>query len=131
MIKNVVFQGCNKVVQLCMYIYIYTCILCAKLLQSCLILCDPMDYSSLGSSVHGILQTRILEWAAISFSRGFPDPGIKPVSLKSPALAGRLFTISTIWEACIYYVHICIYSFSNSYPIRLLRILSRVPCALQ
>ena len=38
--------------------------------QSCLTLCDPMDCSPPGSSVHGILQARILEWAAISFSRG-------------------------------------------------------------
>ena len=36
--------------------------------QSCLTLCDPMDYSPPDSSVHGILQTRILEWLAISFS---------------------------------------------------------------
>ena len=33
-------------------------------------LCDPMDYSPLGSSVHGILKARILEWVAIPFSRG-------------------------------------------------------------
>ena len=51
--------------------------------QSCLILCDPMDYSPLGSSVHGILQARILEWVAIFFSRNLPDPGIE---LGSPAL---------------------------------------------
>ena len=38
--------------------------------QSCLTLCDPMDCSSPGSSVHGILQARILEWVATSFSRG-------------------------------------------------------------
>ena len=38
--------------------------------QSCLTLCDPKDCSPLGSSVHGILQTRILEWFAIPFSRG-------------------------------------------------------------
>ena len=38
------------------------------LAQSCLILCDPMDCSPLGSSVHGILQARILEWVAIPFS---------------------------------------------------------------
>ena len=38
--------------------------------QLCLTLCDPKDYSLLGSSVHGILQTRILEWTAIPFSRG-------------------------------------------------------------
>ena len=38
--------------------------------QLCLILCDPMDGSPPGSSVHGILQARILEWVAIAFSRG-------------------------------------------------------------
>ena len=42
--------------------------MCAKLLQLCLTLCDPMDYSPPGASVHGILQARILEWVAISFS---------------------------------------------------------------
>ena len=41
----------------------------AELLQSCLTLCDPMDCSPPGSSVHGILQSRILEWVAIPFSR--------------------------------------------------------------
>ena len=40
----------------------------AKLLQSCPTLCDPMDSSPSGSSVHRILQARILEWVAISFS---------------------------------------------------------------
>ena len=40
----------------------------AKSLQSCLTLCDPIDGSPLGSSVSGILQARILEWVAISFS---------------------------------------------------------------
>ena len=38
--------------------------------QSCLTLCDPMDCSPPGSSVHGILQARVLEWVVISFSRG-------------------------------------------------------------
>ena len=51
--------------------------------QSCLTLFDPMDYSPLGSSVHGILQARILEWVGFPFSRGFPNPGIEP---RSPAL---------------------------------------------
>ena len=37
-----------------------------------------MNGSLPGSSIHGILQARILEWVAISFSRGFPDPGIEP-----------------------------------------------------
>ena len=45
--------------------------------QLCLTLCDPMDYSLPGSSVHGILQARILEWVAISFCRGFfPTQGL-------------------------------------------------------
>ena len=41
----------------------------AKLLQSCPTLCDPIDGSPPGSAVPGILQARILEWVAISFSR--------------------------------------------------------------
>ena len=39
---------------------------------------DPMDCSPPDSSAHGILQARILEWVAFPFSRGFPNPGIKP-----------------------------------------------------
>ena len=46
----------------------------AMSLQSCLTLCDPMDFSLPGSSAHGILQTRILEWVAIRFSRGPSQP---------------------------------------------------------
>ena len=42
--------------------------------QLCLPLCDPMDYSPPGSSVHGIFQARTLEWVAISFSRGASQP---------------------------------------------------------
>ena len=42
--------------------------------QSCLALCDPMDYSLPGSSIHGILQVRIWEWVADSFSRGSSWP---------------------------------------------------------
>ena len=41
-------------------------------------LCDPMDCSPPGSTVHGILQARIVEWVVISFSRDLPDPGIEP-----------------------------------------------------
>ena len=47
---------------------------CVFLAQSSLTLCDPMDCSSLGSFVHGILQARILEWVAIPFSRGSSQP---------------------------------------------------------
>ena len=47
---------------------------CAKLLQLCLTLCNPMDTSPPGSSVHRILQARILEWVVISYSRGSSWP---------------------------------------------------------
>ena len=49
-------------------------ILCMRAHQSCLTLCDLMDCSLLGSSVHGIFQTRTLEGVAISFSRGSSSP---------------------------------------------------------
>ena len=66
----------------------------AELLHLCPTLYDPMDRSPQGSSIHGILQARILEWFAISFSGDLPDPGIDPTSLKSPALASQFFTTS-------------------------------------
>ena len=47
---------------------------CVKLLQSCPALCNPVDYSLLGSSVRGILQARILEWVAMPSSRGSSRP---------------------------------------------------------
>ena len=43
---------------------------CAQIAQSCLTLCNPMNYSPPGSSVHGIFQARILEQVVISYSRG-------------------------------------------------------------
>ena len=55
----------------------------SEVTQSYLTLCDPMDCSLPGSSVHGIFQAKILEWVAISFSGDLPNPGIEP---GSPAL---------------------------------------------
>ena len=49
------------------YIYVYAAAATAKSLQSCLTLCDPMDCSLPGFSVHGIFQARVLEWVAIAF----------------------------------------------------------------
>ena len=56
--------------------------------------CSPPDFS-----VYRIFQARILEWVAISFSRGSPDPSIEPTSLMSLALAVRFFTTSATWKA--------------------------------
>ena len=54
--------------------------------------CNPMDCSPPESSVHGLLQTRILEWVTFSLPGDLPDPRVKSVSPLSPALAGRFFT---------------------------------------
>ena len=67
--------------------------------QLCPTLCNPMDCSLPGSSVHGIFQARILEQVAISSPGDRPNPGVKPVSPASPALAGGFFTTSATWEA--------------------------------
>ena len=81
-----------------MCIHIYVCVH-AKLLQSCPTLCDPMDYSAPGSSVHGILQARILEWVAMSFSRGSSWPGDQT---RVSSIAGSFFIVWTTREAHIY-----------------------------
>ena len=59
--------------------------------QSCLTLCDPMDCSLPGSCVPGIFQAEY--WSGLPFPTpgDLPNPGIKPMSLASPALAGRFF----------------------------------------
>ena len=70
---------------LCSGSLLVTCFIWVYVLvaQLCLTHCDPMDCSPPGSSVHGILQARILEWVAIPFSRGSSNAGIEH---RSPAL---------------------------------------------
>ena len=65
------------------------------LAQLCPILCNLMDDSLPGSSVQGILQARILEWVAISYSRGSSQPGNQTVSHASSAPAGGFFTTAS------------------------------------
>ena len=55
----------------------------SEVTQSCPTLCDPMDYSLPGFSIHGIFQTRVLEWVAFPSLGDLPYPGIEP---RSPAL---------------------------------------------
>ena len=63
-----------------------------QLLQSSPTLCDPMDCSLLGSSVHGILQARILEWIAMPSSRGSPWPRGQTHIFCVSCIAGGFFT---------------------------------------
>ena len=68
----------------------------SEVAQSCPTLFDPVGYSLPGSSLHEILQARILEWVTISFSRGSSQPrDWTQVS----HIAGRLFNLWTIREA--------------------------------
>ena len=73
-------------------LFMYAAAAAAKSLQSCLTLCDPIDGSPLGSSVPGILQARILEWVAISFSNGWKWK----VKVK---LFSRAWLLATPWTA--------------------------------
>ena len=68
----------------------------SEIVQSCPTLCNPMDCSLPGSSVHGIVQARVLEWGAISFSRGSSWPRDRSrVSL----IVGKCFTVRATREA--------------------------------
>ena len=67
-----------------------------KVSQSCPTLCDPMDSSLAGSSVHRILQARILEWEAVPFSRGSSQPRRRT---QVSQIAGGFFTICATREA--------------------------------
>ena len=68
----------------------------SEVAQSCLTLCDPMDCSLPGSSVHGVFQATVLEWAAISFSRGSSRPKGR---IRVSHIAGRCFTVWATREA--------------------------------
>ena len=69
--------------------FICMCVLCA---QSCLTLRDPMDCSLPGSSVHGILQSRILEWASMPSSKGSSQPRDRTRISCGSCIAGKFFT---------------------------------------
>ena len=71
--------------------------------QSCPTLSDPMDCSPPGSSVHEVLQARILEWLGFPNLGDRPNPGIEPMSLESPAsqadtLLGHLGSLYTLYS---------------------------------
>ena len=76
---NVVLESLHSFVREKIILRTKNMCMCGKSLQSCLTLCDPVDCSLQGFSVHGIFQARVQEWVAISFSRGssWPrDPGL-------------------------------------------------------
>ena len=86
--------------------FLMRCISCAQPVKSCPALCNPMDGSPPGSTVHGIFQAKILEWIANSFSRGSSWP--KDWTLVSFIGKWILHQCAT-WEAHVIYVCIHIY----------------------
>ena len=85
--------------------------MCAKSLYSCSTLCDPMDHSLPDTSVHGILQARILAWVAISFFRDFSQPR-GGTCISSVSCIGRrvLYHWCHLWEliqssSCVQLIH--------------------------
>ena len=68
----------------------------SEVTQSCPTLCDPVDCSLPSSSVHGILQARILEWVAVSFSRGSSRPKDRT---RVSCIGGRHFNLWATREA--------------------------------
>ena len=84
---------------------------------------DPRDYSTPGSSVHGILQARKLEWVALPFSGDLPNPGVEPVSPVAPALQADSLPLShqgmpSYMPAWVLNKHTlwCWYSFLKCFP---------------
>ena len=84
MAQNIIYNPC-----------VYACMLS----QSCLTICDSMDSSPPGSSIHGLLQARVLEWVAISSSRG-PSPPRDWTQVSH--IAGRFFTVWATKEALLF-----------------------------
>ena len=80
--------------------FFYDC--CCLVAQSCPTLCDPVDCSLPGSSVHGISQVRMLEWVAICFSRGSSWSRVRAESFVSPTLPGRFFTTEPAGKSFFY-----------------------------
>ena len=79
------------------YIYMCVCVcVCVLVTYLCPTLCNPIDSSPCGSSVHGILQARILVWDAIPFSKGYSLPRDQTLV---PYITGRFFTIWATREA--------------------------------
>ena len=89
----------NKYLSTSVCVCVWVCV-CVLVAQSCPTLYDPMDDSLPGSSVHGILQARVLEWVAISFSRGPSQPRhSQPRSNQVSWITSRFLTIWIIRKA--------------------------------
>ena len=101
---------------MCVCVCMHACMLIhAKSLQSCPTPCDPMDRLL---CLWGFSRQEYWSGLLCSPPGDFPEPGIKPKSLTSPALEDRFFTTSATWEAYMYvcictYIRVCAWVFSH------------------
>ena len=99
-------QNCKKSIPVVYKPLVYDYHACL-VAQSCPTLCNPMHCSPLGSSVQGILQKRILQWVAISFSKGSSRLRDQTCVSCVSCIAGRFFTCWAIREALLSHLHVC------------------------
>ena len=107
-------------------LFLLSCVLCS-VTQSCLTLCDPMDCSLPGPSVHGVFQTRMLEWVAISYSRGSSQPRDRgPVS----CIGRQIIYHCVTWEATIkcFFFHLLVSPLESYWVAELLIRASKFKC---
>ena len=95
------------------HMYIYMCMYSLfEHAQSCPTLCNPMDCSPRGSSVHGLFQARKLEWAAISSSNGSSRSRDRTCISCISSIEGRFLATWATWGApCVY---VCVYIYTNT-----------------
>ena len=98
----------KKTIEFNMYMYESEVKVKVLVAQLCLTLCNTRDWSPPGSSVHGILQARILEWVAMLCSRGSSQPGIDPrfPALQEDSLPSEPPRKPYIYMAIYIYTHI-------------------------
>ena len=106
----------------CRFFLSYVCLFSH---QSRLILCNPMDYSPPGSSVHGVSQARIQSGLPFPSPGVLPDPGVRPESPAFPALADGFFTTEPpgkpsffFWKPSSFYPIIILIIFWFPVPLR-------------
>ena len=84
--------------KVCACVFVYTHVRTRARAQSCPTLCDPMDYSPPGSPVHGIFQTKLLEWVVISFDLGSSRPGDETRVSCVSCIGRQILDHCTTWE---------------------------------
>ena len=101
----------------------------SEVAQSCPTLCDPVNCSPSGSSVHGILQARILDWVAISFSRG--SCGLRTDQLTTTKIPLKWHILERLLKRKEKYAHSKVFLYSNYLLLKIVLIVNRLSLQAQ